>query len=419
MNPVAVIIDNTEIRWDSILAILAIAAWWFRFHALYCANGGRRLAGWLFLPLALLFGSISSHLIYWYSHIEQFSSLKLLLTDLQIDHFSMLGILPGIVLAAALLRLVRAHKDLPAFLDALAPASAMGMGLLYLCCLFNQSCRGKFEVTFPQFQCLPFASPVAGAEGTEYRFATFFVSFLFLLFTAHLCTMFYHARKEEKGATSCFFLMLFGAGQFILDSTRYDAEYFAFNGFVSILQIFTGLSFLGMGIGLGIRAVKRRGWHWYFVPLWLLLAGCMTAAGIMEYLVQRYADMHDTVYAFMGLSCLGMILFCYILYALGRKKAPAAAAETAAEALSTTEAETADLVIRDFEKTAELPNMAALSENAEAGSEKTGSRTGTDEKRSKRKQPGKRRDERPAIFAFLSAVMAAVGLSALFASRQE
>ncbi len=320
MNPIAIIIDNRQIHWDVIIIALTIPAWFFRAHSLNAGGGGKRLATWFWLPLAVVFGMFSSRMLYWYTHIEQYASLSEALADRSSTAFSMLGILPGIVLAAVTVRLMQLCKNLPALLDALAPATAMGMGLLYLTDLFNYNCRGKFLVESASLHHLPFASAVPGAGGDpEYRFATFFVSFLVLILISHLCTNFYYDRKREYGSTACMFLLLFSASEFILDSTRYDPEYFPFNGFVSILQIFSGVCILLLGIGWSIRALKKRGFHWYFVLLWLGLVVSMSATGILEYLVQRYSDQHTKIYTFMALSCLAMVVFPYILYSLGRK----------------------------------------------------------------------------------------------------
>ena len=152
MNPIAIIVDNTQIHWDAIIIVLALPAWFFSFHSLYCANKGSRLAAWVFLPFALLLGAITSRLLYWYSHVEQYKGLSQALEDFNIGCFSMLGILPGLFLAAVLVRCLRLAKSLPAFLDALVPATSMGMGLMYLSCLFNYNCRGKFTVDTPSMQ---------------------------------------------------------------------------------------------------------------------------------------------------------------------------------------------------------------------------------------------------------------------------
>ena len=338
MNPIAIIVDNTQIHWDAIIIVLAIPAWFFSFHSLYTANKGSRLASWIFLPFAVLMGAISSRLLYWYSHVEQYKGLSQALEDFNIGCFSMLGILPGLFLAAVLVRCLRLSKSLPAFLDALVPATAMGMGLMYLSCLFNYNCRGKFTVDIPSMQHLPFATAVPEAGEMSYRFATFLWSAVFMFILAYVCTEFYYIKKKERGSTACFFLLLFSAGQFILDSTRYDAEYFPFNGFVSILQIFDGVCILALTIGFSIRAIKRKGFKWYYILIWLAQAGAMTATGMMEYMVQRYSDQHLKYYGFMGLSCVAMFAIGFILYLRGCSKRKAVRRVTAQEVQAETAA---------------------------------------------------------------------------------
>ena len=482
MNPIAIIVDNTQIHWDAIIIVMAIPAWFFSFHSLYCANKGKRLASWIFLPFAVLLGAITSRLLYWYAHVEQYKGLSQALEDFNIGCFSMLGVLPGLFLAAVLVRCLRLSKNLPAFLDALVPATSMGMGLMYLSCLFNYNCRGKFTVDTPSMQHLPYASPVPEAGELSYRFATFFWSAVFMFILAYICTEFYYIKKKEYGSTACLFLLIFSAGQFILDSTRYDAEYFPFNGFVSILQIFDGVCILVLTIAFSIRAVKRRGFKWYYVLLWLAQAGAMTATGMMEYMVQRYSDQHLTYYAYMAVSCVGMFMIGFILYILGcRKKAvirrvvkpeaveePAVAAavpekrsgrkkagkskiiDTAAEEdieeiveaddidEDIDEDPDADLKMLDLEDTKNLSlidadgflskNLSQVDDSEYMSQEELDSDI---KRRKKHNKHNKRRsyddyeeddeniDERPAIMAFICAALAAVGLGALFASRKK
>ena len=481
MNPIAIIVDNTQIHWDAIIIVMAIPAWFFSFHSLYCANKGRRLASWVFLPFAVLLGAITSRLLYWYAHVEQYKGLSQALEDFNIGCFSMLGILPGLFLAAVLVRCLRLNKNLPAFLDALVPATSMGMGLMYLSCLFNYNCRGKFTVDTVSMQHLPYASPVPEAGELSYRFATFFWSAVFMFVLAYICTEFYYIKKKEYGSTACLFLLIFSAGQFILDSTRYDAEYFPFNGFVSILQIFDGVCILVLTIAFSIRAVKRRGFKWYYVLLWLGQAGAMTATGMMEYMVQRYSDQHLTYYAYMAVSCVGMFMIGFILYILGcRKKAvirrvvkpeaveePAVAAavpvkrsgrekgknkiietdaeediEEIMEADDIDEDPDADLKMLDLEDTKNLSLIDAdgflsksmsqvddseymSQEDLDSDIRKRKKHTKSHNKNHKRRryeeyeEDDENIDERPAIMAFICAALAAVGLGALFASRKK
>ena len=464
MNPIAIIVDKAQIHWDAIIIVMAVPAWFFSFHSLYCANKGRRLASWIYLPFAVLMGAISSRLLYWYSHVEQYKGFSQALEDFNIGCFSMLGILPGLFLAAVLIRCLQLNKSLPAFLDALAPATALGMGLMYLSCLFNYNCRGKFTVDTPSMQHLPFATAVPEAGEVSFRFATFFWSAVFMFILSYICTEFYYIKKKERGSTACFFLLLFSVGQFILDSTRYDAEYFPFNGFVSILQIFDGVCILVLTIAFSVRAIKRRGFKWYFILIWLAQAGAMTATGMMEYMVQRYSDQHLQYYALMGLSCVAMFALGFALYLMGCRRRKAVRrvtseevqAETVAadkkvskkkevkEAVYEEEDTTGDMTEDEEEEEMELLDLGDtrnltlvdadgyLNRSVSGVEEKEYlSSADLDTEMRSRKRSKKHRhghdeyeeeeavDERSAIMAFIGAVLAAVGLGAFFASRKK
>ena len=464
MNPIAIIVDKAQIHWDAIIIVMAVPAWFFSFHSLYCANKGRRLASWIYLPFAVLMGAISSRLLYWYSHVEQYKGFSQALEDFNIGCFSMLGILPGLFLAAVLIRCLQLNKSLPAFLDALAPATALGMGLMYLSCLFNYNCRGKFTVDTPSMQHLPFATAVPEAGEVSFRFATFFWSAVFMFILSYICTEFYYIKKKERGSTACFFLLLFSVGQFILDSTRYDAEYFPFNGFVSILQIFDGVCILVLTIAFSVRAIKRRGFKWYFILIWLAQAGAMTATGMMEYMVQRYSDQHLQYYALMGLSCVAMFALGFALYLMGCRRRKAVRrvtseevqAETVAadkkvskkkevkEAVYEEEDTTGDMTEDEAEEEMELLDLGDTRNLTlvDADGYLNRSVSGVEEKeylssadldtemrsrkRSKKHRHGQDEyeeeeavDERSAIMAFIGAVLAAVGLGAFFASRKK
>ncbi len=325
MEPIAIILGETEIRWSSILIVLCVFAWFFYAYSVYVANGGKRLAMLLLGPLAVVFSYYSSRFIYWYCHIEQYSSFREA-TSLSAGGYAMLGIIPGIFLAAVLVRLVRLDKNLLALLDALMPATTMVIGLLYLIPLFDDSCRGKIIFSDPTYFRLPYSSAVLTAQGeTEYRLATFFISFLVFMALAMMIRIFYFNHTKIYGATTAFFLLVFSASEFILDSTRYDAGYFQFNGFVSVLQIFAGVAILGLSIFFLVRSLKRNGFRWYHIPLFLLILSSMGGCGYLEYLIQRHGNWYVTCYSLMSLSCVLMVVFPYLMCLSGRKR------ETAAE----------------------------------------------------------------------------------------
>ena len=76
MEPTAIILGNTEIRWSSILIVLSVLGWFSYAYSVYVANGGKRLAMCVLGPLAVVLSYFSSRFIYWYCHIEQYASFK-------------------------------------------------------------------------------------------------------------------------------------------------------------------------------------------------------------------------------------------------------------------------------------------------------------------------------------------------------
>lgn len=339
MENASIIYGGYIVPWTLTIMILAILSWFFLSYAIYTANGGRRTAMWVFFLPAVFFSVLFSRMIYWYCHSEQYDGLASALTDMSVDGFAMLGVIPGVVLAAALVSALKLAKSFLGMLDGLSTGAGVGMGILYLTALFNAGCRGKVVVSNPEYQHLPFSSPITAAGGvTEYRFATFFFSFIVMFFISGICMEYYFNRKDHKGATSMLFLISFCSAEFVLDSTRYDAGFFRFNGFVSVLQIFAGITFILICLICGILAVKRNGFKWYYLLLWILMLAAEGVTGYLEYLVQRHGDMYVEIYTGMIISSLLTGIFAYLCYRSARKKetvAEAAADEEEAEETGT------------------------------------------------------------------------------------
>ncbi len=315
----SIIIGGYIVPWTLTIMILAILSWFFLSYAIYTAGGGKRIALWIFFLPAAFFSAVFARMIYWYCHSEQYDGIISALTDMSVDGFAMLGVLPGVMLAAAIVTALKLADSFAGLLDALAPGGGIGMGILYLTALFNAGCRGKIVVNNPEYQHLPFSSPITTAGGAvEYRFATFFFSFLVMVFIGSICMEYYFNMKEEKGATSILFLILFCSSEFVLDSTRYDAGFFRFNGFVSVLQIFAGVVMLSMLAGFGICMVKRHGFKWYYLPLWIFMLSSMGVTGYLEYLVQRHGDRFVVIYSLMIVSSMCMGVAAYVCYRLSR-----------------------------------------------------------------------------------------------------
>ena len=362
MNSTAFIIGNMEISWSTILFVLAIFAWFFFAASLYTNKKAKKAAVWIFFPLGTFFAMLLSRIVYWYSHQPQFDGLFDAIKSTDLSAFSILGVIPGLVLAAAVIRLMKLIPNLPGFLDSLSPATGLGCGLLYLTCLFNNSCRGKNLLTDPRFTKFPVGAVTMGDYGVEYRTAIYLAAFVLMLLITGITLLLYHYNKKRRGITACYFLLFFSACEFIIDSARYDAGYFPFNGFVSILQIFGAVAIMGVTVYFSILTIKAAnkkakereikeamekesagkkrgagnrnrpieslenledkpsGFPKILILLWILQLAAFGATGYLEYLVQRHGDKAVGLYTLMSLSLFLMVLFPCLIRSIGRKQ---------------------------------------------------------------------------------------------------
>lgn len=317
----AFIIGSFEIPWAAIIIATAVLVWFTLSCALY--KGGKSKAGtiWVMLPFAVFFSALFARIIYWYSHQPQFDGLLDALKSKDTYAYSLLGILPGIVLAALLIRGLKLNRNLPFLLDSISPATVAAVSILYLICLFHPSCRGKMIIEIPALQRLPVAYLNYNTQGEpEYRLATFFLGFLVMLLLAVVSVIYLESHRKEKGATACFTLLFYSAAQFVLESTRYDAGYFPTNGFVSIIQIFSAVCIFGVMVLHTVIRARKKAWKKPYILLWIGLLASMGATGFLEYYVQRHGDMAYFLHPLMCLSCFAMALFPFFMRYHKKKK---------------------------------------------------------------------------------------------------
>ena len=255
MREVAFCFGRVTLYWDTLLIALACAAGFLALWGTYGANGGKKRAFWLLVPLGLVLSLAVARTIFWYCHSEQFSSLAAALVPGSSGGFCLSGVVIGFVLAALLLRLAGLEKDTALLLDCASPALALCLALVRLSSLFSGGCRGKVPITDPRFCRLPFAAAAPG--GGEYRFASFFVGALLFLVLFAVLTLLFVRRWGRRGDVFLAFLVLYSAVELVIDSTRNDASYFTFNAFISVAQILGAAAMLGVLALLG-GVVPRR-----------------------------------------------------------------------------------------------------------------------------------------------------------------
>ena len=323
MDKLALISGESFLYWNSIVFTLAAATAIFFFLAFYIGKCGNAVAGFAVIPMSIFLGLIAARFFHWYCQADSYDSFLTAMTDYSSGGYALMGVFLGCFLSACLLRLIRLDRSLPEMLDAMAISGCAGIAVGRLASLFNSSDRGQ---VLANFKNLPFAYPVTNAVSgaVEYRLATFMLqSLVALLLFVGLAVFYLRGNKQGKlkdGDTGLIFVMLYGASQVVLDSTRYDSLFFRSNGFVSVVQV---LSALGLGLAIfafSKRMVKYWGLKFWQFLLWLPIAAGIGCAGYMEYYVQRRGNEAAFAYSVMSGCLIGVIALTLLIRVLAEKK---------------------------------------------------------------------------------------------------
>ena len=314
MDRIAFIVGENFVYWNSIILTLATAVAIAFFLSFYIGKCGNAVAGFAAVPVAIVLSLVIARLIHWYSRTDSYTSFTAAMTDYASGGYALMGVFAGCILTAALLRLIFFHRNLPEMLDCMSIAGCAGIAVGRLASFFNSSDRGQI---IESMESLPWVYPVTNAVSgaTEYRLATFVIQAMVALALFLLLALFYiRGNRKEKlrdGDTTLIFLLCYGASQVVLDSTRYDSLFFRSNGFVSIVQVFSAIALAFAIIMFSVRMVKMRGFKFWQVPLWILIAAGIGCAGFMEYYVQRHGN--EAVFAY---SVMSACLVCVIVLTL-------------------------------------------------------------------------------------------------------
>ena len=315
MDKLAFVMGESFIYWSSIAYTLAAVTAIAFFLAFYIGKCGNAVAGFAAVPMSIFLGLVAARFFHWYCQADSYEGFLAAMTDYSSGGYALMGVFLGCFLSACLLRLIRLDRSLPEMLDCMAVSGCAGMAVGRLASLFNASDRGQ---VLANFKSLPIAYSVTNAVSgaVEYRLATFMLqSIVALLLFVGLSIFYIRGNKRgslKDGDTSLVFLLIYGASQVVLDSTRYDSLFFRSNGFVSVVQV---LGALGLGLAIFLfsrRLVKARGFKFWQIPLWMLIAAGIGCAGYMEYYVQRRGNEAVFAYSVMG-TCLVCVVFLTLL----------------------------------------------------------------------------------------------------------
>ena len=315
MDKIAFYSGGTAIYWNSVILTLAAATALCFFLAFYLGKSGNGAAGFAAVPVSMVLSLVFARFFHWYCQSDSYQSFSAAMTDYTAGGYALMGVFLGCTAAAALTRIVCLHRNLPEMLDAMSIAGCAGIAVGRLSSLFNASDRGQVLVNF---RSLPLAYPVSNAVSgaVEYRLATFALQSMVALALFLGLTVFYckgqKRGKLKDGDTCLVFLLLYGASQVVLDSTRYDSLFFRSNGFVSVVQVLGALALVLAAILFSRRMVKARGFQAWQILLWLLIAIAIAGAGYMEYYVQRWGSKALFAYGVMS-ACL-LFVICLTLF---------------------------------------------------------------------------------------------------------
>ena len=118
------------------------------------------------------------------------------------------------------------------------------------------------------------------------------------------------------------FLMIYGASQVVLDSTRYDSLFFRSNGFVSVVQVLGAIGLALAIVAFSRRLVKNWGLRFWQFLLWIPVVAGIGCGGFMEYYVQRRGNEAAFAYSVMSGCLIGVILLTLLIRFLACKKEP-------------------------------------------------------------------------------------------------
>ena len=304
-DKIAFLAEGQLIYWRSII---------IAFAALTALLGAVALRLWqkkslidllIALPVAIIFSVMCARFIDWYCRFESYESLGAAMKILTGGGYSLMGVFLGTILACCLVRLLRVTDDLPALLDCLSPAAALGIAVGRFSELFSAADRGKILVETPSLQRLPIGSAVTNtiSGAVEWRFATFcfqavWCALLFLILAVYWAVV----RRRKSGDVFLLFMLLYCLGQILLDSTRYDALFLRSNGFVSLEQIVCAVTVAAIIVLWSVKSIRAGGFRNFLVPLWLLSLLGLGLAGGAEWFVQRKIDQYPLAYSAMALG---------------------------------------------------------------------------------------------------------------------
>lgn len=309
MSQIAFIMGDQFIYWHALILVLAALCTALMFWALELRVPENRKASMIAVPLAAWLCMMLARFFHWYCLPQAYNSMGEAMRNFREGGFALIGVFLGGLLTALILRLTRAIGNLPAMLDHLSLAGCLGIAVGRLGDLFTSSDRG---MPVPRVLGLPWGSELYNVVSgeTEVRLAVFMLQAMVAAALFTVLMIFYMRGKGRKnlkdGETTLLFLLCYCASQAVLDSPRYDSLYFRSNGFVSVVQIASILTVLGILIAYTCRLFRSGQAMKFLVPFMAL--PLMAIAGYMEYYVQRHGGEAFSAYTVMSIAMVLVVV---------------------------------------------------------------------------------------------------------------
>ena len=318
----AVYSGNLRIGYGIIIAVLAFISSWFMTCSLACSgkedgcSRARRFVSLLIYALfSLVLAAFFGRLIHWYSHYETYESFSKAFVSAE-GRYHEAGMMFGFIVSAFLCSLTAGKELRKKMMAACASGQMLFMTLVSLVSMYSDSDRGKAVITDTAYQGLPFSYITYLSDGsTQYRTAVFFWKFMVLGIITVISVILYLRGRSAIETYVCYF-----AAMALLDSARYDASFLRSNGFVSLMQIVSGVFLIITFIACVVRSSRARGFHAYHVLFILAFLSGLSLTGYMEYYVQRHGNLYPYCYSIMAAACLIMILSVIIVHRKSNKK---------------------------------------------------------------------------------------------------
>lgn len=319
MTDPAIVFNGTAIYWSTMVLMSGALSALFLAAFLYRSVGGETLTVSVSAAFAAVLSVLFSKAARWICQQDKTAWSLFSLENISSGGYSMVGFLFGWILAIGLASLVlrRTSRQTLGLFDSFAPAMALLAAIVRLSLFFCTADRGRYEVRDPLFQRLPFAVRV-GEE--RFVLATFFLQFLALCLLVGLLLIFFFALREKRsqGRVFVFFLQCYASSDFLLESTRNDAAFLPFNGFISFSQVVDAVVLITLMIYFLLNTPRGQSVRQMMVCTGWVLA--LAGAGMCEYLVQRHADQWLLCYLGMAAFLLALTGFSLRLYSWTYKK---------------------------------------------------------------------------------------------------